>query len=265
MFKRFPAYTLALSLLAVSLSACGTTALDAADLSTRLRAQSSSGNFLDDVFAILDDDGTGETATSEQSAERAAARAARIEALKTSNPELVAELEALQALDVTARAERLQAIREAYPELFHGGKGPGRGHGGPGGKMGRPGMGIPGLAPAALASSNPELAAALAELQDLTPEERKAKMDALREEHPDWFPAPPVGRPAARPGRGGPGGHHMGFFSGPMASPNPELAAALAELKDLTPEERKAKIDALREEHPDWFPVRPTPSVPATP
>ncbi|MGV3522893.1 MAG: hypothetical protein ACO1RX_01640 [Candidatus Sericytochromatia bacterium] len=261
MFKRFSACTLAVSLLAVSLSACGTQALDASALSSRLRAQSSSNTFLDDVFAILDDDGT---ATSEQSAERAAARAARIEALKTSNPELVAELEALQSLDVEARAERLQAIREAYPELFHGGKGPGgRGHAGPpGGKMGRPGfgMGMPGQVPPTLASSNPELAAALEALQDLTPEERKAKIDALREEHPDWFPGPMMAPPAGGPGRGG--GHHKGFFPGPMASPNPELAAALAELKDLTPEERKAKIDALREEHPDWFPVRPTPPQP---
>lgn len=249
MFKRFPSCALAFSLLAVSLSACGTQALDASALSSRLRAQSSSGNFLDDVFAILDDDGSAQTATSEQSAERAAARAARIEALKTSNPELVAELEALQALDLEARNERLQAIREAYPELFHGGKRPGgRGNGGPGGKMGRPGQ-----------ISNPELAAALEGLKDLTPEERKIQIEALREEHPDWFPVPPMGPPAGGPVRGGP---HKGFFPGPMASPNPELAAALAELKDLSPEERKAKIEALREEHPDWFPVRPAPTPP---
>ena len=48
---------------------------------------------------------------------------------------------------------------------------------------------------------------------------------------------------------------HPGFAP-PMAK-NPELAKAFEAMKDLKPEERKAKFEELQKAHPDWFPAPP--------
>lgn len=78
-----------------------------------------------------------------------------------------------------------------------------RGPGGPGGQGGLP----PNLD--AIKTQYPELAAALESYQSLTPEERRSKMDALFQAHPEWQSV------LAPPGGIGPGG--------PMGSPPPGM------------------------------------------
>ncbi len=71
----------------------------------------------------------------------------------------------------------------------------------------------------------PELAAALEEMQDLDPEARRAKMDALFAEHPEWqevlMPPGGPGGPGGMPPGGGPGGMPPGGMMPPQASASP--------------------------------------------
>lgn len=77
-------------------------------------------------------------------------------------------------------------VLQAQPQL------PPDGFGGPGG----PGGMMPGLPPDLLAqiqAENPALAAELEALNSLSPEARMAQMTALRQQYPQYFPAPPAG------------------------------------------------------------------------
>jgi len=99
------------------------------------------------------------------------------------------------------------------------------GPGGPGG------MGPGGLPPnfAEIQSKYPELATALEAMQSLSPEERRTKMEALFQAHPEWQAvlAPPQGM---GPGMGGgpmgspPPGFSPGNFPAPIASASASAA-----------------------------------------
>jgi hypothetical protein len=105
--------------------------------------------------------------------------------------------------------------------------GPG-GPNGMGGSGGQPG----GLPPnfAELKSNNPELATELEAMQTLTPEERRTKMDALIQAHPEWQMAlaPPQGMGGPN-GIGGPNGSPPpGFTPGSSQPPFPIASATPA-------------------------------------
>lgn len=98
----------------------------------------------------------------------------------------------------------------------------------PGGPGGGPGMGMPpgggmpgGLPPNAeeLRIEYPEFIAALEAMQDLDPEARRAAMDELFTEHPEWreLLQPPGG--AGMPPGGGQGGPMGAPPAAPVASP----------------------------------------------
>lgn len=101
----------------------------------------------------------------------------------------------------------------------------GPGFGGPGGPGGQPG----GLPPniEEIRAKYPELATALEEMQSLSPEERRSKLDTLFTEHPEYREAlmPPAGM-----GPGGPGGPGetppSGFPSGRPPQPGASASPA---------------------------------------
>jgi hypothetical protein len=109
------------------------------------------------------------------------------------------------------------ALATQRPELLNLVQNPGQngpGGGMPPGGFGGPGGGIPGgpggLPPNAeeLRIQYPEFIAALEAMQDLAPEDRRAAMEALFTEHPEWqslMPTQPAGGPngGARPPQGG--------------------------------------------------------------
>ena len=145
-----------------------------------------------------------------------------------------------------------------------------------------------------LKETNPDLAAQLEALQNLTPEERKTKMDELIAKYPDELKnfVPPM-RPMGPP----PDMENMDGFQGneeeagsvssttsstrrmrPMGPPpeitqmieslketNPELAAELEALESLTPEQRKVKMDELLAKYPEEFKNFATPMRPMGP
>ncbi|MGE3725600.1 MAG: hypothetical protein AB7I41_08625 [Candidatus Sericytochromatia bacterium] len=99
--------------------------------------------------------------------------------------------------------------------------GPGIPPAGPGG-----GMGPGGLPPnfAEIQSKYPELAKALEAMQNLSPEERRSKLEALFQDHPEWQAAlaPPQGM---GPSMGGPmGSPPTGFVPGGSPPPWPVVS-----------------------------------------
>lgn len=135
-------------------------------------------------------------------------------------------------------------------------------------------------------AENPELAAALEVLKDLSPEERQAKMQEIKTNYADLFAGfnhgghMMMGRPGAghMPGKGfqGQPGAQWGGGMRPdisafkslspeemkakgeelkakFAEEHPELAAAFEGFQDLSPEERKAKIEELKASNPELF------------
>jgi hypothetical protein len=104
-------------------------------------------------------------------------------------------------------------------------------------------------------SKNPDMAAKMEALKNLTPEERKAKLQALHSQ--GQRPAFAQGqRPAFGPGHAP--GQRPDFAADhpPMSA---EMAAQMEALKNLTPEERKAKMqefgkkvaEQFKADHPD--------------
>ena len=154
--------------------------------------------------------------------------------LKAKYPELVTALEALKGLTPDQMKVKMDELKAKYPDAFKN-FGPHQG-------------GFP--LSAELKAKYPELVTALESLKDLTPEQMKAKMVELKAKYPDAF-------------KFDKNGFNKGFNKGCQLSVElkakyPELVTALEALKDLTPEQRKTKMDELKAKYPDAFPQRPT-------
>lgn len=259
--QKISSIALSLGVLA-GLSACGSSlptsndrlsSLSAADISNPVTISDSDRAFLDDVFSVLD---SGDSATSESTS--SADKASRWQDLKSRHADLASKFEALKNLSPDQRKAKMAEVGKEHPELFAGAhplphfapKGPGFAAGQ------RPAGPPPGFDPAKFKAPSAEQLKAFEALKDLKPEERKAKSDEIRKDHPDWFPTPPAGAPGFHPGFGPrPDGQAPGFDPARFKAPAPEALEALKGLKDLKPEERKAKLDELRKAHPDWFPA----------
>ena len=182
--------------------------------------------------------------------------------LKTTNPDLAAQLEALKTLTPEERKTKMDELIAKYPDVLKNFAPP---QGGPQGGKGQGGME---KQIADLKTTNPDLAAQLEAIQSLTGEERKTKMDELIAKYPDVLKnfAPPQG---GDKGQGMGKGHDKGH--GPdiakliadLKTTNADLAAQLEALKDLTPEQRKSKMDELIAKYPDVLKNCAIPAKPA--
>lgn len=191
--KKISSIALSLGVLA-GLSACGSglptsndrlSSLSAADISNPLTIADSDSAFLDDVFSVLDA-GASDTGKSTASADKAS----RWQNLKADHADLAAKFEALKNLSPDQRKAKMAEVGKDHPELF-GGARPHFAAKGPGFAAGRR-PAAPGFERANFKAPSAEQIKAFEALKDLKPEERKAKFDEVRKDHPDWFPAPPA-------------------------------------------------------------------------
>jgi len=216
---------LSLSVLAGIVTSCGNAPLP---LASGLNAS----GLNQDIFSILADENTASSSD---------AMKTHLEKFKAENPELFAQLEALKDLSPEDRKAKLQELKENNPELLSRFQGPHHGnmtHHGFGPKPGphfspRFEQGFQGRPPAFAwtQGQRPDFS----ELKDLSPEERTAKIEALKAEQKAGWEAKQTEAKAQ------------------FAEAHPELAAALEGLKDLTPEERKAKMLELKTNSPELF------------
>lgn len=118
-------------------------------------------------------------------------------------------------------------------------------------------------------ANNPDMKNFLETLANAPKKERQEAIHKTCQGHPDMMQGI---RPPRRPG---PKGSACGQDNQPprpdqesdqphltqeeFAAEYPELASKLAELKDLEPEARKAAMDSLLEENPDWKEILPPP------
>lgn len=211
----------------------------------------------------------------------------RWEQFKAENPELATQLEALKDLTPAELKAKIQELRQSNPELFtglHQSSACGcPGHMGPGGQpgQGRPGFGRPGMT--TMPQMAPPMAPPMPSGQFARGSFQQGPMMAPPNSviiiNTGGAPAPAMrpgmnatmARPGFQPGfqagRSGQGQWKQGPWqqgdaatqTDHFAEQHPELAAALAEMKDLSPEERRSKIEALRKDHPEYFEGLPTP------
>ena len=178
--------------------------------------------------------------------QKASAQSKQIEELKTTNPELATQLEALKDLSAEERKTKMDELLAKYPEELKNFAPPqGQGNGMEKGLGGDVAKFIE-----ELKKNNADLAAQLEALKDVSPEERKNKIDALVAQYPEELKNLPKPQ-----GQGG----DVAKFIEELKKTNAALAAQLEALKDVTPEERKTKIDALVAQYPEELKNLPKP------